>query len=123
MAEKRLSKLQKWILNRCLTNAKRDMESNVRGKGRGYIYREEIYYDFFRLPYRRYGTFPRAKVVTVSRSLKNLKEKGFITIPDARPKGYLIFLSEEYVKVLNAVARKMRMLNVNNKSTIRKEKK
>ena len=113
MAKIRLSKLQKWILNQCLKNAKEQMEKNGTDKAKAFIYREEIYYDFFKLPQHKYGTFPQSKIVTVSRSLKNLEEKGLITVPShLRPKGCMIYLSVEYMKFLNKSA-KEKSLNVN----------
>jgi len=113
MAENRLSKLQKWILDRCFENAKKQMEEQKKNSGMGYVYRQDIYHDFFNLPRHKYGTYPTVKIVTVSRALKNMEEKGLITIPGhLRPKGCLILLSEEYMKFLNERARE-KVLNVN----------
>lgn len=113
MTENRLSRLQKWILERCLENAKRDMERDGKTKGVGYVYRQEIYQEFFNLPLPKFGTWPKSKVVIVSRSLRNLEQKGFITVPGhLRPKGCMIFLSDEYTKFLNKATRE-KSLNVN----------
>lgn len=112
MAKERLSRLQKWILERCIKRAKEER--------RAFIYRQEIYQEFFNLPLPKFGTWPQSKIVIVSRSLKNLEEKGFIEIPrHLRPKGCMIFLSDEYIKFLNKLAKRKKSLmlikEINNK--------
>ncbi|MCK4859208.1 MAG: hypothetical protein KAS87_01480 [Candidatus Omnitrophica bacterium] len=106
MAEQRLSKLQKWILEKSIEKAKE--------KGRAaFLYRQEIYQEFFNLSLPKFGTWPKSKIVIVSRSLRNLEEKGFITIPGhLRPKGCMIFLSKEYLKFI-IDCNKNKSLNVN----------
>ena len=94
MAEQRLSKLQKWILEKCIETAEK--------KGKAFVYRQEIYQEFFNLPLLKFGTWPKSKIVIVSRSLRNLEEKGFITVPDhLRSRGCMIFLSDEYIRFIN----------------------
>jgi len=90
MSEKRLSRLQKWILTEAYKKGKRDFFI----RDEYYISKRDIYHDywkdfFFELPRPkkwRCGESIKIKpnewragpVVTLSRSLKNLEQKGFI---------------------------------------------
>lgn len=126
MAETRLSKLQKWILDRIIENVRNEKYKDLKGGTQHCLYREEIYYDFFNLPLSKYGSWPKSKIVTVSRSLKNLEEKRFITIlAHIRPKGCMIFLSEEYINFLNKQAKEKSLMltkQVNNKKITKEVK-
>ena len=109
MAEFRLSKLQKWIINRICENTTENRHKGLNGQTMPIMYRDEIYQDFFKLSRLKHGSWPAAKRVTVSRSLKKLKEQGLIVVPrHIRPKGCIITLSEKYMKALTE-----EMLNVN----------
>lgn len=119
MSEARLSKLQKWILTRILENVRNKKYKNSKGGTQHCLYRQEIYQDFFNLSLLKPESWPKSKIVTVSRSLKNLEKKRFVWIPkDIRPKGCMIFLSEEYIDFLNKRAKSKALMlirQVNNK--------
>ncbi|MBA7660297.1 hypothetical protein ES703_68299 [subsurface metagenome] len=113
MAKERLSKLQKWILDRIIENTLKKKHLGLLDKVIPCIYRDEIYRDYFKLSHPQHGTWTKKNIVIVSRSLKNLEEKGLIWIPkNIRPKGCMIFLSEEYIRFINKMAIK-KSLNVN----------
>jgi len=119
MSETRFSKLQEWILNRIVENTLEKKYLGLTGKVRPCMYRHTIYEDFFKLKHPQHGTWPKSKVVTVSRSLKNLEEKHLIYIPGhIKPKGCLIFLSNEYVRFLKKIGKGkglMLIKQINNK--------
>ena len=119
MAKERLSRLQKWILNQILENIRNEKYKTLENKIQQCIYRQDIYRDYFKLSHSRHGTWPKSKIVIVSRSLRNLEEKGFVTIPKhLRPRGCMIFLSNEYVKFLNEQSKKKALMltkQINNK--------
>jgi hypothetical protein len=77
MAKERLSRLQKWILCRALQNEEKSP------RGRPYIYRHEIYIDFFKCESKRhkYDRYPQKRTVTISRSLRRFEERGWIIYP------------------------------------------
>jgi len=75
MAKERLSRLQKWILCRAVENLRKD-----KGRGRPFIYRDDIYLDFFKCPLKKHphDRYPSKVAVTIARSLKRLEERSWI---------------------------------------------
>ena len=122
MSETRLSKLQKWILNRIIENTLEKKYLGLNNQVRPCMYRHEIYMDFFKLSHPEHGTWPKSKIVTVSRSLRSLEEKHLIYIPGhIKPRGCLIFLSNEYVRVLKKISKEKALMlirQVNNKKKV-----
>lgn len=103
MAKERFSKLQRWILH--------TMVENYRKEGahlkRPYIYREEIYTGFFKCNPPKFGTWPQKYIVTVSRSLKRLEERGLIRPnPPWDRKKVLYVYTEEFVDFINKSVKK-----------------
>lgn len=104
MSKRRLSKLQIWILDRILENIRNKRHTTFDDKVRQFMYRGEIYEHYFKLSHPNFGTWPASKRVIVSRSLRNLEEKGYITIPKhIRPRGCMIFYSKKYIEAFNDV--------------------
>lgn len=82
MTKERLSKLQKWILNRAIESYKKDIEEfgneGIFGlKSKPHISRKEIYVNFFNWKgdVKKITSKYRS---TVSRSLKRLRERGLV---------------------------------------------
>ena len=96
MAVNRLSKLQKWILNRALEN----MNEGRGREGWPSIYRDDIYTGYYKLGLCRRGeSYPPKVRVSISRSLNSLEGKGLITYWPGCRKGFIL-LSEKYVSAL-----------------------
>lgn len=92
MSKERLSKLQKWMLCRCMENKKRNDEK-WGGDCRPHIYYGEIYRDFFSLPYGSRGyTIPNKYSVILHNSVKRFDERGWIEFMEdfGKPCGFVL---------------------------------
>jgi len=108
MAKRRLSKLQKWILTEAYRAGRRYIKFFGTFEGYG-LYKNEIYTKFFnvKLDHYKYGKYISSQLsnsiaVITSRSLKNLKEKGFIRLESRAiklRKKDAIILTEKGIKV------------------------
>lgn len=105
MAKERLSKLQKWILNRAIENFKERCEKEGRDKGTPYVYREEIFRDYYNWKSDP-RDMPQKFRVSASRSLKRLEERGFVKVLSWR--GCFILYTPEYCKFIMKLAKEKR---------------
>jgi len=91
----RLSRLQKWVLNRALEN----MNEGRGCEGWPSIYRDQIYNEYYKVFKPKVGEYPPKVRVSISRSLNVMEGKGLITYWPGCRKGFIL-LSEKYVSAL-----------------------
>jgi hypothetical protein len=96
MAKERLSKLQKWILVRCIQNQKTGMEKG-NPNTKPFIYYETIYSEYFGCKYKE--PKPNKYAVTLCRSVDRLWERGWIIhlLDYGRPCG-LVLTNEDAIE-------------------------
>jgi len=98
MTRERLSKLQKWILMEAYKSGRRTHKWSPNREG-FFIYRKEI-------PDGFYGkNKPKNYQVIISRSIKNLEEKGYIyrTYGERKSSYYDIFLDDDGEKMARRI--------------------
>lgn len=102
MSKDRLSKLQKWILKKAIENFKERCKKEGRDSGTPFLYREEIFRDYYNWKSDP-RDMPQKFRVSVSRSLNRLEERGFISFMPER-KCFIIY-TPEYCKFIMKLAK------------------